>query len=136
MRKLIALICCFPLLAMAATWVDVAVSDNSRIDMDRDSVESTEEHVKAWFKEETLVRRQNAVGNYYRSAVTFEIFMCKERKTAIQKAVYYTEPNLGGNVVSDMDFDINDSAYTLVIPGSLGELKMKRACEVARKGSK
>jgi hypothetical protein len=134
MRKLIGLICFFPLWVLGATWVDVAVFDNSRIDIDRDSIDANEENVKAWFKEETLVRKQNAVGNYYRSAVTYEVFLCKERKTAIQKTVYYTEPNLSGSVVNDTDFDINDAAYTLVIPGSLGELKMKRACQAARKG--
>ena len=128
MRYWIGIICFFPLMACAANWMEVGTSGNNLIEMDADSIQKMNETtVKAWFRENTLARRKNVAGRYYRTVITQEVFQCDKRMMTVEKALYF-EDTMATQLVDDIDIKVTDSDFTAVIPGSLGELKYKAAC--------
>ena len=101
--------------------------------MDKDSVETVDDKVvKAWFREVTTARRRTPTGSLYRAAMFFEGFDCKNRLWWIEKAVYYSDPDFSQLVVDEIVIPATPSDRASVIPGSLGEAKMKQACEALK----
>ena len=116
--------------AMAANWVEQGVSRNNRIMMDSDSVKFDENkvEVKAWFREASTAPRKDNMGNTFHTTVTLEIFQCAKRLSAVERVIYYSDLELSDQVVSDVTIPSAKREFVLVIPGSLGEMKMKGAC--------
>jgi len=112
----------------AAAWTPIGMSDYSRFDIDKDSIEHENNRVRAWFQENTDAIRRTPMGREYRSAVTLEIFDCVKRTTALEKAIYYSELDKMGKVVGDFSVTVTDADFSPVVPGSIGEIKLKNAC--------
>lgn len=116
------------LIAQAATWVPLGISGTSYFDIDADSIERSDTQIKAWFRENLAKRTRNPLGKYYRSVVTLEVFDCDKKTIALEKALYYSEPNEGGNVVGDYSMTVTPEDFSMAIPGSIGELKLDKVC--------
>lgn len=106
----------------------VGVSGDSQIDIDTDSIEHEETRVRAWFQENTKAYRSNPIGREYRSVVTLEVFDCAKRTAALEKAVYYSASDTTGRAVGGFSVTVADTDFASVVPRSIGELKLKRAC--------
>lgn len=114
-----------PVLANAACWEKFATSkDESIYFIDACSIAVDGIYKKAWFKTELQIPEENSDGKTYDSTKKLYYFNCKNRKSALAQFTHYYIDN----VVNSASTKIEKNAFDEVIPDSIGEAMLERAC--------
>ena len=114
-----------PVLANAACWEKFATSkDESIYFIDACSIAVDGIYKKAWFKTELQIPEENSDGKTYDSTKKLYYFNCKNRKSALAQFTHYYIDN----VVNSASIKIEKNAFDEVVPDSIGEAMLERAC--------
>ena len=122
---LIVLFWLLPVLANAACWEKFATSkDESIYFIDACSIAVDGIYKKAWFKTELQIPEENSDGKTYDSTKKLYYFNCKNRKSALAQFTHYYIDN----VVNSASTKLEKNAFDEVVPDSIGEAMLERAC--------
>ena len=114
-----------PVLANAACWEKFATSkDESIYFIDACSIAVDGIYKKAWFKIELEIPEDNLDGKKYDSTKKLYYFNCKNRKSALAQFTHYYIDN----VVNSASTKLEKNAFDEVVPDSIGEAMLERAC--------
>ena len=114
-----------PVLANAACWEKFATSkDESIYFIDACSIAVDGIYKKAWFKTELQIPEENSDGKTYDSTKKLYYFNCKNRKSALAQFTHYYIDN----VVNSASTKLEKNAFDEVVPDSIGEAMLERAC--------
>lgn len=120
-----------PLAANAAQWVRVSSINDRSGDVDKQSIQKIGDLRKFWVRY-NFFEPQESSGKWYQSAAVHSLIDCNKRTFTQLGAVFYSEKNLGGNVVLTHDFvklGVASESTESIIPGSSGETFYKFVCK-------
>ncbi len=119
--------------SIAAEWVSVAASDETKVFVDVQSLQRTGQKVKAWtqwgYKTPHEVADSKPIKTFLLEK-SLVVFRCDKRTVAFLNTTQYAERDSPSTVVSQITREDTPSLqYNGVAPGSLGAITLNFVCE-------
>jgi hypothetical protein len=121
--------------ATAAEWQLAASTDDFTTWIDVASLSRSNGIVKAWLKRQHNAPRPLYEGSAesYSSARLREYYKCASRESATKSVAYFTEGDLGGQIVYKLDEEDSELKWAEEAPETVGEMLLHFACSKAPK---
>lgn len=131
MKKLLAALLMMPLLAHAATWVNVGNGSGSQSFVDKDSVIRSQGGYKVWSLVSYAKEQTTAEGTPYMSVKALHVYSCAERTVTLLSQVYYGEAMGKGPVAQNIKYE--KFSPEDIVPDSTYEGALRMVCKAKKK---